>query len=183
MNGQGRSVQCQFTGRLCGIPSGRAEPRAVIGDVQVIVHGFGDADDLQVQSLRLGQLADLVAGVHGVIAAVVEKAADVKFFQGFDYRGIIRVGELPAAGTNGRSGGMGQLGNDGSGHVGQVDQISLENSFRPEPGGINLIYFAAGPSGFHHALKAGVDDSGRAAAVGYQNIHTHGASPQIPALR
>ena len=61
--------------------------RAVVGDRQVIVDGLGDADDPQLIAGLAGQLVDLVAGVHGVVAAVVEKVADVELLEALQHRG------------------------------------------------------------------------------------------------
>ena len=149
----------------------------MVGNVQVVIHGLGDADDLHVQPLGLGKLTDLVAGVHGVIAAVIEEAADMEPFQSFNDGGVVRVRQLPAAGADGGSGGVSELGDGGSGNVGQIDKIALEDALRAEPGGVDLIHLAAFPGGFHNALKAGIDDSSGAAAVGDQNVDSHTHSP------
>ena len=173
MDGQARGIQGQLTGGLPGVPGGGAEAGAVVRNVQVVVHGFGNADDLDIQAFLLGQLTDLVAGVHGVVAAVVEEAADVEFFQRLNDRGIVRVRQLPAAGADGGGGGVGQLGHGGGRDLCQVQQIPLENALGTEPGGVDLIHLTAFPGGFNHALQAGIDHGGRAAAVGHQNIHAH----------
>ena len=173
MDGKAGGIQGQLTGGFPGIPGGGAEARAVVGDVQVIVHGLGNADDLHIQPFPLGQLGNLVAGVHGVVAAVIEEAADVEFFQGLNDGGIVRVRQLPAAGADGGSGSVGQLGNHRGGHVRQIQQVPFENALGTEAGGVDFIHLAAFPGGLDHALQAGIDDGGRAAAVGNQNIYAH----------
>ena len=50
---------------------------AVVGAVQVVVDGLGHADDVAGVAHPLHILADLVAGVHGIVAAVVEEVAHV----------------------------------------------------------------------------------------------------------
>ena len=170
MDGQAGSVQRQLAGGFRRVAGGGAEAGTVIGDVQVVVHGLGNADDLHIQPLGLGKLGDLVAGVHGIVAAVVEEAVDVEFSQGLQNGGIIRVRQLPPAGADG---GMAELGNGGSGNVGQINEIPLQNSLCPKPGGVDLIHLAAFPGGLHNALEGGIDDRGRAAAVGDQNVDSH----------
>lgn len=49
----------------------------MVGAEEVVVNGLGHADDIAVVALPLHELADLVAGVHAVVAAVVEEKADV----------------------------------------------------------------------------------------------------------
>ena len=119
----------------------------MVGDVQIVVHGLGDADDPQVQPLPLCQLVDLVAGVHGVVAAVVKEAVNIEFLQRLQHRGVVLIGELSPAGADGGGGGMAQFGNGLRAHIRQVDEIPLEDALRPEPGGIDLIYFAGSPRG------------------------------------
>ena len=173
MDGKARGVQRKLTGGLRGIPAGGAEAGTVVGDVQIVVHGLGDTDDLYIQTLCLSKLGNLITGIHGVVAAVVEEAVNIELLQSFNDGGIIRVRQLPAAGADGGSGGMGELADGGSGNVGQVNEIALQNALRAEPGGIDLVHLTAFPGCFHNPLQAGVDHRGGAAAVGYQNIYSH----------
>ena len=84
---------------------------AVVGAVQVVVDGLGHADDAALIAGLLHVLGDLVAGVHGVVAAVIEKVANVVFFEDLQDTLIISivlvgVGQLVAAGAQLRRGGI-----------------------------------------------------------------------------
>ena len=59
------------------ILGGAGEAGAVVGAVEVVVDGLGDAHDAALIAHLLHILGDLVAGVHGVVAAIVEEIADV----------------------------------------------------------------------------------------------------------
>ena len=87
----------------------RGKTGAVVGAVQVVVDGLGHTDDPALIA-HLGAIAaDLVAGVHGVVAAVVEEVAHVVFAEDLKDALVIGVvlvgiGDLVAAGTKGRGG-------------------------------------------------------------------------------
>ena len=75
---------------------------AVVGAEQVIVDGLGDAHDAALVADLLHILGDLVAGVHGVVAADVEEVADVQLFQNGEQLLVdglvgVPVGQLVAA--------------------------------------------------------------------------------------
>ena len=59
------------------ILGGGGEAGAVVGSKQVVVDGLGHAHHAALIADLLHVLADLVAGVHGVVAAVVEEVAHV----------------------------------------------------------------------------------------------------------
>ena len=84
---------------------------AVVGAVQVIVDGLWNTHDAALVAHFLHILGDLVAGVHGVVAAVVEEIADVVLLEDFKDAliiGVIHVGvgQLVAAGTQRGGGGV-----------------------------------------------------------------------------
>ena len=54
-----------------------SEAGAVVGTEQVVVDGLGNAHHAALVTGLLHELGDLVAGVHGVVAAVVEEVSDV----------------------------------------------------------------------------------------------------------
>ena len=167
VDGKAGGVQGQLGGAQRGVPGGGAEAGAVVGEIQIVVHGLGDADHPHVQALLLGQLVHLVAGVHGVVAAVVEEAVDLKLFQRLQHGGVVRVGELPPAGADGGGGGVAQPGDGGGGHIGEVDQVPGQDALRPEPGGVDLVHLPRGPGRLHHPLEGAVDHGGGAPAVGH----------------
>ena len=61
----------------CDIFCRAAEAGAVIRAVKVVIDGLGDAHDAALIADGLHVTADLCAGVHGIVAAVIEEIADV----------------------------------------------------------------------------------------------------------
>ena len=64
---------------------------AVIGAEKVVVDGLGHTHHAAVPIVRLHVTADLVAGVHGVVAAVIEEIAHVVFLKGLQNTPVIRI--------------------------------------------------------------------------------------------
>ena len=82
------------------------EARAVVGAVQVVVDGLGNAHHAAVIAHLGAVAADLVAGVHGVVATVVEEVPDVVLLEDLQNAlvvGVVHVGvrNLVAAGAQG----------------------------------------------------------------------------------
>ncbi len=82
---------------------------AVVRAVQVVVDGLGDAHDAALVAALLHELGNLVAGVHRVVAAVVEEVADIELLEGVENllvvgRILVRILHLVAAGAEGGSG-------------------------------------------------------------------------------
>ena len=79
-----RSIQSDFT--YCGshISGGASIARGVIGQNQVIVNGLRDADKTDSAANAPGVAGQLAYGIHGVIAADIEKGADIHAFQLFE---------------------------------------------------------------------------------------------------
>ena len=85
----------------------------MIGAVKVVVNGLGNAHYAALVSDGLHIAADLVAGVHGIIAAVIEEISHVVFFEYLKNALIVRVVSLRiryliAAGAKLRGRGMEQ---------------------------------------------------------------------------
>ena len=84
---------------------------AVIRAEQVVVDGLGNAHDPAFVAHGLHILIDLVAGVHGVVAAVIEEVADVMLLEHLQDAAIVGIvhlgiGDLIAAGAQGGGGGV-----------------------------------------------------------------------------
>ena len=82
----------------------RGKARAVVGAEEVIVDGLGHAHDAALVADLLHILRDLVAGVHGVVAAVVAEVAHVVLLEDFENALVVSVvdvgvGNLIAAGA------------------------------------------------------------------------------------
>ena len=148
----------------------RGEARAVIRAVEVVVNGLGYAHHAAVITNLLHILGNFIAGVHGVVAAVVEEVTDVIFFEDFQNPlvvGIVHIGigHLIAAGTKGGRGGILQqlqLGGVFLTHIEQpVIQYALDAVFRTQ----NPCDIGVFQSCFNDAVGAGVDDGRRAAGL------------------
>ena len=80
--------------------------RAVVGAEEIVVDGLGDAHDAALVADLLHILGDLVAGIHGVVAAVVAEIADIVLLEDLKNALVIgivfiRVLDLVAAGAEG----------------------------------------------------------------------------------
>ena len=67
----------------------------MVGAVEVVVDGLGHAHHAALIAHLLHILGDLVAGVHGVVAAVVEEIADIVLLEDLENAlviGIIHIG-------------------------------------------------------------------------------------------
>ena len=84
---------------------------AVVGAEQVVVDGLGYAHHAAIVAHGLHILVDLVAGIHGVIAAVIEEVADIVLLEHLQNALVIGVvqlgiGNLVAAGAQRGGGGV-----------------------------------------------------------------------------
>ena len=89
----------------------RSVAGAVVGAEQVVVDGLGNAHHTAVIAHGLHVVVDLVAGIHGVVAAVIEEVADIMLFEYLQNALVIGVvqlgiGDLVAAGAESRGGGV-----------------------------------------------------------------------------
>ena len=152
------------------ILGGAGKAGAVVGAVQVVVNGLGHAHDAALIAHLLHILGDLVAGVHGVVAAIIEKVADVVFFEDFQDTliiGIIHIGigQLVAAGAKSRGGGVLHQLQLGGILLGHVIELVLQNTLDAVGGAQHPGNALRLQSGLNDALSAGVDDGGGAARL------------------
>ena len=142
---------------------GAAVAGAVVRAGQVVVDGLGHPDDVAGVAHLLHVLADLVAGVHGVVAAVVEEVAHVVLLEDLQDAAVVgvvlvRVGQLIPAGAQGGGGGVLeqiQLGRVLLAHVVQfVSQHPFDAVGSPQnPGDLG-----GGQGGLDDPLGTGIDD-------------------------
>src|SRR5690606_14434807 len=109
------------------------EAGAGVGEGQVVVDGFGHADAGDGVAHALADLRDLVGGVLGITAAVIEEIADVvgpeHLHQALVLAAVFFEGtQLVAAGTEGTAGGVFQGGNGGGGFLAGVDHVFGEGT-------------------------------------------------------
>ena len=149
---------------------GRGEAGAVVGAVQVVVNGLGYAHDAALIAHLLHILGDLVAGVHGVVAAVVEEVADIvllEYLQDAPVIGVIHigVGQLIAAGAQGRGGGELQQIQLRGVLLSHIVQLVLQHALDSVGGPQNAGDAVSLQSGLNHALSTGVNDCGRTSGL------------------
>ena len=84
-------VEIYFHNGGSDVFSRRSVPGTVIGSVKVVVDCFGNADYVAIVAGFSKILRDLVAGVHGIVSAVIEEETNVIFFEYFENSLIIGV--------------------------------------------------------------------------------------------
>ena len=106
---------------------------AVVGTGEVVVDGLGDAHDAAGIAVGEEELGDFVAGIHGVVAAVVEEVADVVLLKDFDDALIVGfilggVLEFIAAGAERGGGGILHKGELTGALFAHVDDVVIEDT-------------------------------------------------------
>ena len=143
---------------------------AVIGAEQVVVDGLGNAEHAALVADLLHVAVDLVAGIHRVVAAVIEEIADVVFFENLENALIVGfvglgIGDLIAAGAEG-----------GGGRVEQAFQLCgvllihhhqavVEDADDAVKRAVDLGDVLALQRGLDDAVGAGVDNGGGTAGL------------------
>ena len=64
---------------------------AVIGAVQVVIDGLGHADDVAFVTGLLQVLGNFIAGIHGIVAAVIHEKTHVIFFEYFQNSLVVGI--------------------------------------------------------------------------------------------
>ena len=152
------------------ILGGGGEAGAVVRAEQVVVDGLGHAHDAALIAHLLHILADFVAGVHGVVAAVVEEVAHIVLLEDLQNAlvvGVVRVGvrDLVAAGAQGGGGGVEQQLQLGGVLLGHINEPVVEHALDAVLRAVDLGDGLVVQSGTDHAVGAGVDDRSGAAGL------------------
>ena len=149
----------------CGSVAG-----AVVGTEEVVVDGLGDTHDAALVADLLHILGDLVAGIHGVVAAVVAEIADVVLLE--DLKNalvigivLIRVLDLVAAGAERGGRRVGQAVKLGTVFLVHAQQFVVQNALDAVVRAVDLRDAVCVERGTDAAVGAGIDDSGRAAGL------------------
>ena len=129
----GGDVKTGLAGGNGDVLGHRAEARAVIGDRQVVVHGFGDMNRLDRVTGCLGELRYLQAGIGRVTTAVVEEVTDVVCCEDLDEAVILTlVGlqalHLVAAGAEGAGWCLAQCGDGARRFLAGIDQVFFQGT-------------------------------------------------------
>ena len=53
----------------------------MVSGIQIVIDGLWNTDHAALVTSLLHELADLVAGIHGVVSTVIEEIADIIFFE------------------------------------------------------------------------------------------------------
>ena len=178
MDGQCGGVLGDFQSGYSRIFGRASKARAMIRHRQVVVNGLGDSDHPQLIAALGGQLIDLIAGVHGIVAAVIEEITDVEPLEAFQHRRIVRIRQLAAAGAQGGGWGLGQQGQVFPVHLTKIQQIPCQDAFRAKARTIDGLDFRMEFCLPHSPQQGAVDHRGRAAAMGNKHVSfQHDVSP------
>ena len=152
------------------ILGGAGKAGAVVCAVEVVVDGLGDAHDAALVAHLLHILGDLVAGIHGVVAAVIEEITHIIFLEDLQNALIVRivlvrVGKLIPAGAQCRGGGVLEKLQLLGGFLAHIIQLVLQHALDPVGG----AQYAGDTISFQRrldgALGAGIDDGSGAAGL------------------
>ena len=151
-----------------------SEAGAMIGTGQVVVDGLGHAHDPALIADLVHILGNFVAGVHGVVAAVVEEVTDVVLLEDLQDALIIGVvhigiGDLIAAGA--------QSGRRGVEHMLQLSgiflvhdhQLVVQNALDAVERTVHLGNVGIFQSGLNDAVGGAVNDRRGAAGLADDN--------------
>ena len=143
---------------------------AVVSAVQIVVDRFGNTHHAALIADGFHVTADLVAGIHRVVAAIIEEIADVILFENFQDALVIGVigfgiGNLIAAGTKlGRRGVKKQLKLFRVLFIHNI-QLVLEDALDAMSGAVNFCDLLRIQSRADHAVGTGVDNGSGAARL------------------
>ena len=143
---------------------------AVVGAEQVIVDGLGDAHDAALVANLLHILGDLVAGVHGVVSAVVAEIADIVLLEDLKNALVIgvvlvRVLDLIAAGAERGGRRVGQAIEFCAVFLVHAQQFVVQNALDAVVRAVDLCDAVCVERSADAAVGAGVDDRGRSAGL------------------
>jgi len=149
---------------------GRGVAGAVVSAEKVVVDGLRNAHHAAFPAALLHELGNLVAGVHGVVATVVEEVAHVELLEGLQQllvvgRIHIRVLHLVAAGAQGRGGSeLQQLQLHRVFHT-HVVKLTFQHALDAVGGTQHAGNLRSVESGLDSTQNAGVNHSGRTAGL------------------
>ena len=152
------------------ILGGGSKAGAVIRSGQVVVNGLGHAHDPAFIAYPAHILRDFVAGIHRIVAAVVEEVAHIVLLEDLQDTLVIgvihiRIGNLIPAGTqSGRGRGEQELQLLGVLFV-HDHELIVQDALNAVVCAIDLGNGFVLQGRFDDAVGAGIDDSGRTAGL------------------
>ena len=143
---------------------------AVVRTKQVIINGLGHAHHAAVIAYRLHISTDLMAGIHGIVAAVIEEIANIMLLEHFKDAFIVcivlfGICDLIAAGTQrgrGRILHQAQLFGILQTHI---KQTVIQHALNAVLGAQHLCDSPGFQSCINDAVCAGIDDRGGTAGL------------------
>ena len=165
-----RSIVLHFHAGGSDVLGSGSKAGAVIGAVQVVVDGLGNAHYAAFVTTLLHELGNLVAGIHGVVTTVVEEVTHIELLEGFKnflVVGGVHIGVLHLVAASTQSGGGGELEEFELCRVFHAHVIKL---FVEHAGdAVGSAEYASNLGGvesrLHSAENAGVNHSGRTAGL------------------
>ena len=174
-------VMIDFHAGSGDILGSRGVTGAVVSTKEVIVDGLGHAHHTALIANLLHILADLVAGVHGVVTAIVEEVTDIILLEDLQDTlvvSVIHIGisHLIAAGTQGRGGGVQQQLQLLSILLRHIEKAVTQHTLDAVLCAIDLGDYIAVKSSADHTIGTGVDDGSGATGLAdnagaFENIH------------
>ena len=165
---------------------------AVVGAVKIVVNGLGNTHNAALIAHRLHIAADLVAGVHRIVAAVIEEVSHIIFFENLKDPLVIGVvhfwiSDLIAAGAKlGRGGVEQQLQLCRVFLIHNIELV-LQHTLDAVGSAVHLGDLLRVESGADNTVSTGVDDGGGAAGLtenaGSYKFLAHIFLPPIKLLR
>ena len=146
-------------------PARRAEPRAVVGDPQVVVDGLGDVYHPQFVPGLFCVFIHNLAGVGGVVAADIVEIPHVMSLENLEYFLAVFLVGFVAGGKHGRRGGKGDLFQIVGCRLRKVEKILLHNTAHAVKRAVNVFDARVFSCLQNGADKALVDDCGGPAAL------------------
>ena len=142
----------------------------MVGAEEVVINGLGHAHDTALVARFLHVFADFITGVHGVVAAIVEKVANVVFLENLQNTLIIgviqiRVLHLITAGAQGGRRSIFQQFQLGGVFLAHVEQPVVQHAFDAVLRAQNAGDVGVFQSGADDAVGAGVDYGSGAAGL------------------
>ena len=149
---------------------GRTETGAMVRSYKVIVDGFRNADDAAFIILGRHIFGNLVAGIHAIVAAVIEEIADIVFFEDFEDAFIVcvvlpEILEFVTAASDKGSGGCEHEFKGFGILFSHIDDIVVKNTADSVLCRKDLCDAFFAQCGFNDAVCAGVDYGSRTAGL------------------
>ena len=142
----------------------------MVGAGEVVVDGLRDTHAAHFIAVSQHELGDLVAGIHGVVAAVVEEVANVVLLEHGENLliiGLVLVGilQLVAAGAQRRGGGVLHQGQLVRIFLGKIEQVVVQQTHDAVLHRVNIRDHVALQRGLDRAVGGSVNDGRRAAGL------------------